>query len=177
METAALNRVVPVENTGLPPLLSPGCDLPPPHSPPPTHLRTSSPSQVLENLQEVCLSPPAPRRPLASRRAFLTSAPSALLTLYQQPCVGAVLAGLAAVTALVLRSHVIDDQAVGVAMTAQLVLVSRAQRDPLPQPAHLAPRAGHSHLQHRPAANQNCLLARGAAAYLERQCWGWRTRA
>lgn len=34
VETAALNQVVPVENTGLPPLLSPGCynsPLPIPH--------------------------------------------------------------------------------------------------------------------------------------------------
>lgn len=167
--TADLKQMVPVENTGLPPLLSP--------SPTPNLQYTPEPTGHPKSWKTSgrCVSAyQLPGHPsfLASQPAPLTSAQSASLTLYQQPCVGAVLTRLAAVGALVLRSHVMDDQAVGGAVAAQLILVSGAQLDPLPQPAHVAPRAGHSHLQYGPAADQNRLLSRGAAAHLERQCWG-----
>lgn len=46
--TANLNQMVPAENTGLPPLPNPGCDLPPP--PLPTDPRTNLTPQVLESL-------------------------------------------------------------------------------------------------------------------------------
>jgi hypothetical protein len=117
----------------------PRCDLsyssPPPHFQHHQNQTAKILSQCSGKKSYRCASVlPLPGAPscFASWLAPLTSAQCTLLTFYQQLCVGAVLARLAAIGALVLRLHIMDDQAVSGTVAAHLILPPRAQLNPLP---------------------------------------------